>query len=39
MTKWDCLICGKTVQKYSLVTEHLEEHKQERQREREETSK
>jgi hypothetical protein len=31
MTKWDCLLCGKTVQKYYLVSEHLEKHKHEKE--------
>ncbi|HEY6949520.1 MAG TPA: hypothetical protein VI146_02835 [Nitrososphaeraceae archaeon] len=33
MTKWTCHICGQVVQKYSLVNNHLESHKEEQKQE------
>jgi hypothetical protein len=35
MTKWTCINCGQAVQKFSLVTEHLEMHKKEQKKKQE----
>jgi len=34
MTKWQCVICGRIVPKYSLVSDHVLEHVKEREREK-----
>gem|GEM_PF-6675119 len=34
MTKWQCVICGRIVPKYPLVSDHVLEHVKEREREK-----